>query len=67
MVSLKSGGALSLFLALSFCVPELPSSGLCFVGPFVTDKGARERFTRSEKKFTVLYNEAGTKICGWKK
>lgn len=54
-------------LLLSFCVPEIPTGNLCTFGPFITDKGAGERWTRNEKDKLIARNNAGVKICGWKR
>lgn len=56
---------LTIMLALSGCSTMLTGS-LCTIGPFHPDKGASQRFTRSEKEYVVSLNESGAKVCGWK-
>jgi hypothetical protein len=57
--------AASLLLVLAGCATSPVSGSLCSVGPFITDPGATQRLTRSEKEYQVTLNEAGRQICGW--
>jgi hypothetical protein len=62
---LKSLCSLALLLPLGFCQTMSMGGSLCPVGPFLTDPGATERWTRFEKEQLVALNSSGEKVCGW--
>lgn len=53
-------------LVASCATSPIPIGLPCSVGPFITDKGASTRWTRSEKEQLVVLNESGEKLCRWK-
>ena len=55
-------GVILLAMGLTTCTQ---GGNLCSLGPFITDPGASERWTRAEKEELVARNNAGTQICGW--
>lgn len=57
-------GAAIMALALAACSPTV--GNLCTAGPIITDQGAAERLTRSEKEQIVTLNQSGRAICGWR-
>jgi hypothetical protein len=65
MVALKNLGALLLLAPLGFCQTMSLGGSLCPVGPFITDPGASERWTRYEKEQLVALNNSGEIVCGW--
>jgi hypothetical protein len=59
--------AIVALLSLAGCATTPIPIGLpCTVGPFITDKGASTRWTRSEKEQLVTLNRTGAKLCRWK-
>jgi hypothetical protein len=54
-------------LVLSGCAMSPIPIGLpCSVGPFIADKGASTRWTRSEKEQLIVINSTGEALCRWK-
>jgi len=56
--------AVALVVLLTGCQS---TGSLCTVGPFITDAGAVDRWTPSEKDQLLVLNRSGVTVCGWRK
>lgn len=56
----------AVLLVAGCATSPIPIGLPCSVGPFITDKGASTRWTRSEKEQLVVINETGEKFCAWR-
>lgn len=61
----KVASAILLLLLAGCSLPPIQLGLPCTVGPFITDKNASERWTRSELEQLVALNNSGQILCRW--